>query len=157
MKIPIPGPPRVKCHPEAQLQRAVVEWSKWGIRYHGHSLYDYLYHVANNRRSKIEGSILKGLGVKAGVSDLVIPIRSCQYGGLYLELKVQRRVASDVQLEYHQRLREGGQCVAMAWTFDEARKTITDYLIPAGAQILDYASVPAGMHIADIDSGARFG
>lgn len=126
--------------PESELQRAIVEWSKWGVRYRGRALYDYLYHVANNRRSRVEGAILKGLGVKAGVSDLVIPIKSAQYGGLYLELKVQRRTASNAQLEYHQRLREGGQCVEMAWSFDEARKAITDYLIPAGAQILDYGN-----------------
>lgn len=123
--------------PEAALQRTVVEWTKWGIRYNGRPLFDYLYHVANNRRTKVEGAILKGFGVKAGVSDLVIPIRSAQYGGLYLELKVQRRKASPAQLEYHERLREGGQFVGMAWSFDEARKIIRDYLIPAGAQILD--------------------
>lgn len=123
--------------PESALQRAIVEWTKWGIRYHGRALYDYMYHVPNNRRTKTEGAILKGLGVKAGVSDLVIPIRSAQYGGLYLELKVQRRTASNAQLDYHERLREGGQCVAMAWTFEEARKIISEYLTPVGAQILD--------------------
>lgn len=122
---------------EAELQRTVVEWTKWGIRYNGRALFDYIYHVANNRRSRTEGAILKGLGVKAGISDLVIPIKSAQYGGLYLELKVQRRTASNAQLEYHQRLREGGQCVEMAWSFEEARKAITEYLIPAGAMILD--------------------
>ena len=113
---------------EARLQRSVLEWLRYAVSYKGRPLSEYVYHVPNNRRTRVEGAILKGLGVKAGVADLVLPIRTKDYGGLYLELKVCQRTLSEAQAHYHLLLRDAGQQTATAWTLEDAIKITVTYL-----------------------------
>lgn len=127
------SPPRARPkHLEDDLQRTVVQTVAYTMRYQGRPLTDWLYAVPNGgKRNPREAARLKAQGVKAGVNDLVLPIASGGFGGLYLELKIGKNTLTDSQLDFHQRAREGGQCVATCWTLDQAVQVISGYMLKA--------------------------
>ncbi|WP_019024079.1 MULTISPECIES: VRR-NUC domain-containing protein [unclassified Thioalkalivibrio] len=135
-------PPR---HVEDDHQRALVQWASHRLLRPapdvepGATLGDYLYAVPNGgNRGRIEAARLKGLGVKAGVSDLKLPLARGGYAGLYLEMKKPRsafrspreaeRAISDSQAEWRDRMIRAGYRWAIAYGWDEAREILTDYL-----------------------------
>lgn len=100
-------------HPEQAIQRAVFQHLESrpaaGV---------FAFHPANGGwRSKVEASILKGLGVVPGVPD-VIAIRN---GQIYaLELKAKGGRTSPAQIACHLRLEAAGAIVATATGVDAA-------------------------------------
>lgn len=77
-------------HPEAQLQRAIVQYL--GILEGQGRL--FFFHVPNEggRGLKQRGAILKGLGLRAGVPDLII---CCPCGQVqFVEIKTERGTLS---------------------------------------------------------------
>jgi hypothetical protein len=100
-------------HPEDEIQRAVFKHFEARA-----ALGVFAFHPANGGwRSSIEAKILKGLGVKAGVPD-VIAIKD---GKVYaLELKVPGRRATDVQVETIDRMTKAGARCAIAHGLDDA-------------------------------------
>jgi hypothetical protein len=129
-------PPRKRpSHLEDDFQRSLIQTLGYSMRYQGRPLTDWLFAVPNGgKRSPITAAILKALGVKPGVPDLVLPIAAAPYGGLYIELKVGKNTLTDSQLEFHQRLREGGQCVATCWTLEQVLQVISGYMLKAPGQ-----------------------
>jgi len=109
---------------EAQEQKALIKWSE---RY---PECRWLYACPNGgRRSPIEAKNLKAEGVKAGVSDLFLPLSRQGYSGLYIEMK--RRTlgkASDLQLEFHDHVRKEGFKAEVCHGFIEAKKLLEWYL-----------------------------
>jgi hypothetical protein len=99
--------------PEAEIQRAVFAHFKLrgapGV---------FAFHPGNGGyRKPIEAAIMKSLGVRAGVPDIV----AVHDGRCYaLELKAERGRLTDVQRECHERLRDAGARVAVATGIDEA-------------------------------------
>jgi hypothetical protein len=78
----------------------------------------FAFHPANGGyRKPIEAAIMKGLGVVAGVPD-VIAIRDGRC--FALELKAEGGRASDVQRVTHDHLRRAGAAVTVAFGFDDA-------------------------------------
>lgn len=106
--------------PEAQLQRAVFEHIGWRA-----VPGTFAFHPANGGlRSKAEASILRGLGVRAGLPDVV-----CFRAGLApvcIELKRPSSARSPAgrlspaQLECHEALKRAGVIVAVADNIDSA-------------------------------------
>jgi hypothetical protein len=95
--------------PEAQLQRALVEYLRWCTR--GDV---WFTHLANGgARTAIEGAIFKSLGVRAGAPDLLI-IRAGQ--PIFVECKAPGRKPTLTQLECHDALLRAGATVE---TFDD--------------------------------------
>jgi hypothetical protein len=73
---------RVGSRKEQALQKQIIDYVRYAMRYNGRPLTDWLFHVPNGgARSVVEGAIFKGLGVKPGVPDLVLPILSGGYCG----------------------------------------------------------------------------
>ncbi len=72
---------------ETAEQRWLIQWSQQpSIR----SIYPelaLLYHIPNERTDKVQASILKATGVKAGVPDLHLPVPAGSYHGLFIEMK----------------------------------------------------------------------
>jgi len=69
------------------------------------------------------------MGVKRGVSDLMLPLPTKTYHGLWLELK--RKLCSKVTFEqkwWVDKMNELGYLAKICYGFDDARKTIEDYL-----------------------------
>ena len=64
-------------------QIAVIQWSEYNMN-HFPEL-KWLHHCPNGgSRNKLEAVKLKQMGVKAGVSDLILPYPKGSYCGLYI-------------------------------------------------------------------------
>lgn len=68
-------------------------------------------------RTRTEAAILKAMGVKPGVVDIVLISEGRAYG---LELKDERGRLSDAQIDEQDRLRGAGMIIGIARTIDEA-------------------------------------
>ena len=114
---------------ETQIQNKVLRWAK-GYPYKGKSLADFIMHPANGeKRSKRVAAGLKHSGVKKGYPDLVTDIALNGYHGLRIELKVESGgVVSPEQNERLKMLNSEGYLAVVCKGFDEAIKTITDYM-----------------------------
>jgi hypothetical protein len=114
----VPSP--VSLHPfqanastEAAIQRAIWNHLQW--RSHPGV---FAFHPANGGfRKPVEAAILKGLGVVAGIPDLVIIHRGQVYA---LELKTETGKLTDAQRITHEKLRRAGAEVATVYGSDEA-------------------------------------
>ena len=104
-------------NPEAQIQRAVVQHlNSRGVA----GL--VFFHVPNGgSRSKAEGAIFKSMGVKAGVSDLIL----VHAGKIFaLELKAPGGRASEAQLAFLSDIDAAGAFTAMPEGLDAALQTL---------------------------------
>jgi hypothetical protein len=104
-------------NPEAQIQRAVVQHLKTrgvpGLVY---------FHVPNGgSRGKVEASIFKAMGVRAGVSDLILVHESKIYA---LELKAEGGRASEAQMQFLSEIDRAGAYTAMPTGLDAALATL---------------------------------
>lgn len=129
---------------EEAEQRVVIEWARW-IPAPGawlcqrRTLGDFLIHPANGgSRRPVEAAIFKGLGVKPGVSDLLLALPLHGYAGLWLEMKRARgyyvserarhKAVSAAQRAWLALMEEAGYAVGVAYGADEAIKAIENYL-----------------------------
>jgi hypothetical protein len=104
--------------PEQQIQRAVLGQLAWravpGTW--------WCHYPAGGWRSAIEAAILRGLGVVAGVPDILI----VYCGQLYaLELKAANGRLTDVQSDTHAAMKRAGAIVATARGIDDALGQLT--------------------------------
>jgi hypothetical protein len=103
---------RVSSRPEQQIQRAVFQ--HLGVRA---ASTVFAFHPANcGWRSRVEAAILKGMGVRAGVPDII----AIKGGRCYaLELKAPGGRLTPVQRDAHAALAAAGAAVA-AYGLDDA-------------------------------------
>jgi hypothetical protein len=102
-----------RSRPEDQIQRAVFEH----LRVRGAPNL-FAFHPANGGwRSRIEARILKGLGVRAGVPDVIAVKDGCTYA---LELKPPGGRLTQAQTAAHAALRTAGAAVATSFSLDDA-------------------------------------
>jgi len=115
-------------HLEDQEQLALMKWAQL-VTVNDRTLFDYLVHVPNGGwRSPIEAARFKGMGVKAGVPDILLPVRTGQYGAGWWELKVGQNKPTEQQLQWHALLRACGHYVQTYWHWHEAANDIVRYL-----------------------------
>lgn len=117
-----------RAHPEDDMQRQLFQWITLATpRIPQLAL---AFHVPNGgKRDAREAARLKGLGVRAGVPDVIIPVPhhlGC-FCGLALELKSPKGITSDAQSEWLDRLIEYGWRAEVVRSFDEARAMIAGY------------------------------
>ena len=127
---------------EAQIQEALIGWSRW-VDVDPHDkikgkIFDYVVAIPNGgQRNLLEAKRLKAQGVKAGVSDLFLayPIKSSETSwrayetcGLWLELKSKKGRISAPQDEWLYLMNEVGYATAGAYSLEEAKQAILDYL-----------------------------
>ncbi len=92
-----------------------------------------LIHIPNggSRKHRFEGWRLRRQGVRKGVSDLLLPIPSKGFHGLWIEFKAAPPFdapVSDHQIDWLERMQEHGYATAICRGADEAMATITAYL-----------------------------
>ena len=102
-----------------------------------------LYAIPNGgERNVIVANRLRAEGVKSGFPDIGLPVARHGFHGLFIELKrpkterelkgrLQKRVAgkvSEKQSQWINDLREEGFAVAICIGFEEARKTLLQYM-----------------------------
>lgn len=112
---------------ETTEQQAVIEWAAYAqCRYPG---LKNLYHVPNEgKRSKATAGILKSLGLKSGVPDLILDHPAGIYHGLRIEMKYGKNVPSKEQMEWLRRLQAAGYFVAVVWSANAAIHLLIEYM-----------------------------
>jgi hypothetical protein len=113
--------PRRRAQPERGLQCAVVEHLAWRAPVGTW----FAHYPAGGRRSKVTGAILKGMGTRSGVPDLLILSRGRLFG---LELKNGLRGRlSPAQVATHAEMRKAGATIGTAGTIDEATDLLHEW------------------------------
>jgi len=99
---------------EEEIHKALIEWA--GYKEAEMPALRLLHHVPNGGKMP-PGSAgkLKGMGMKRGVPDLVLPVPRGSYHGLYLELKSPSGRVRATQRWWLQALAEEGYGVEVAY------------------------------------------
>jgi len=94
----------------------------------------YIFHIPNGGwRHPATGMKLSQAGVRPGVPDIFAPLPTDKYHGLWIELKVKGNKPTDNQLRWICDLSNFGYQVKVCYGWQEAIKTIIDYLgLPMG-------------------------
>lgn len=88
-----------------------------------------LHHIPNGgKRSKSEAARFKAMGVKAGVSDMFLPVARGRYHGLYIELKAKDGRVTCEQRRFLASVEEQGYKGVVAYGGEAAAKVIYSYL-----------------------------
>jgi hypothetical protein len=113
---------------ELRLHLGILRW--WNMAASGFGVDPRLLaHAANGgKRTRVEGAIFKGMGVRPGHEDLFLSVPRGAAHGLYLELKAPDGRISPEQKEMMRIHEEQGYAVHVSWSFDEAVGAITRYL-----------------------------
>jgi len=106
---------------EDRFQRAAARWlDAQGVLW---------FHPPNGgKRNRIEAAIFKGLGVKAGVPDIVIMEPRGRYHGMLVELKVAGGSLTDNQRAFLTAAAKLGYKCVVAWNLEEMIKEVESYL-----------------------------
>lgn len=95
----------------------------------GAVLTDYLYAIPNGgRRNAREAGRMKGEGVKAGVSDLHLPLARQGHTGLWIEMKSDEGRESDEQRKWRLRMTRAGHRAVVCRGWAAAMTEIRTYL-----------------------------
>jgi hypothetical protein len=83
--------------------------------------------IAHGGGGLMRGKINKGMGMKAGIPDILIlsPFRQC-----WIELKSKKGRLSPAQIEIYQALLAAGCCVGVCRSLDEVRAALLTWQIP---------------------------
>lgn len=119
---------------ETTEQITLFNWA----RNHEHALpgLALMYHVPNEGK-RSNGDILKAAGMKKGVPDVVLPVASNNFHGLYLEMKYDRNKPTKEQEAFMAALRQQGYKTAVCYGFKEAKEEILSYLQEPGKMPLE--------------------
>lgn len=80
-------------------QIAVMDWANWHMMKYPEL--KWLFHCPNGgKRNKVEAARFQSMGVKSGISDLILPAPKGIYHGLFLELKYGNGKVSKTQIEF---------------------------------------------------------
>lgn len=113
---------------EGQEQTALFNWLR--VRYPAAA--KLAYHVPNGgHRMKAVAARLKAQGVKAGVSDITLPMARGGYFGLYIEFKAtppHDAAVSPSQMAFLQAVEAQGYLALVCRGFEAAREVIEGYM-----------------------------
>lgn len=114
-------------HKESDEQIALFQWAEWiKPQYPELSL---LHAIGNGgKRNVREAAGMKREGVKAGVSDIFLPVARKDYHGLYIELKAEKGKLSDNQKWWIAETTKQGYLAKVCFGWLEAAEVIKKYL-----------------------------
>lgn len=109
---------------ESQIQRECVKWFRLVYKEP-----DYMIFAVPNggRRWKIEAAILKGEGVRAGVSDLIV---MGMYKIFFIEMKAENTRHEQTQKDFRKIVENLGFNYHLCRSFDEFRLVIMNEFRP---------------------------
>lgn len=88
-----------------------------------------VFHVPNEgKRSAKTGKMMKRMGLRNGVPDLIFPISKRGFHGLAIEMKYGKNKPTEKQLEWLDLLNANGYKAVVCYGFDEAKETIDWYM-----------------------------
>ena len=89
----------------------------------------YLFAIPNGGlRAKAVAVKLAKEGVRRGIPDLMLPVATDGYHGLFIELKKEKGRLTPQQKDWIERLSEQGYLAVVCYGWIEASDTIKDYL-----------------------------
>lgn len=110
---------------ETILQINLVSW----LSHNYPDIAEDVFSTSNERKCSVQqGRIFKRMGVKRGVSDLMIAVPMNGYHGLFLELKEANGKLSKEQKEFIERMTARGYKATWALGLENAKKVIVEYL-----------------------------
>ena len=113
--------------PEDIEQTLLISWAKYASAKYPEL--DMLIHIPNGGlRAASTGAALKRQGVRPGYPDLALNTAHCGYHGLFIELKRIGGRASDLQIDWLERLERAGNAVAVCWGMEPAQALLEAYL-----------------------------
>lgn len=137
-------------HHESTLQRRVIKWSHnfFMANYphlmveredkvempSGKSVTVYtkvapIYWTKNEgKRTRKQRRSIQGMGLRKGIPDLTMPIRTKDYGGMYIELKHGANTPTYEQLSWKALLTSQKFNTIIAYTFEEATNAIMQHM-----------------------------
>lgn len=114
-----------KRHIESDIQKSCVAW----FRLQYPKLATLLFAVPNGgSRSRIEAAIMKGEGVTAGVSDLLLLIPTPKHHGLCIEMKTPSGKQQDSQKQWQCNVEAMGYRYSLCRSFEDFQTLIWNYL-----------------------------
>lgn len=114
-----------RSYPERALQLALMLW----FRKRYPEFRRYLVHFAAERKiSPMAGAMLKALGMRSGVSDLILFVPRNGLGALMIELKKPGGKLTDLQTEWMMDMLEIGYAATWTDNLEKAKQIIEDYL-----------------------------
>jgi hypothetical protein len=124
----LPEPPR-RRHDEDDLQRAVVKYLRFALPDNA-----ICYAVPNGgKRHSKAAARLVGLGVRAGIPDLVVECRG--YTKIYIELKTPRGQLSAIQRQMHRKLIDCGCTVLVCRSLVCVQESLLELGMPLRAVV----------------------
>ena len=112
---------------EHQEQCTVIDWCKWNSKKYPEL--KTIYAIPNGGNRHIATAVkLKKEGVRAGVSDLHLPVPKGKYHGLWIEMKTIKGRLQKSQKEWLKLMDQYGHKTAVCYGADEAIKVLTEYL-----------------------------
>jgi hypothetical protein len=113
-------------YPEDDLQMACIEW--FDLQFP--KLSRLLIHVPNQRKQdKIKGARLKKMGVRPGVSDLILLIpKNNSIHGLCIEMKSEKGKLSENQVNWLNEVANNGYMTCVCNSFESFKNWINSYL-----------------------------
>jgi len=106
------APPH-RRQPERETHQAFKQFLDWRLP----QRCVFWHNPMGGRRDKVTASLMKSLGAKAGMPDVMILCDGRLYG---VELKTPGRKPSEVQRQCHEALRRAGAVIGVADSFDAA-------------------------------------
>ena len=111
-------------HQEDAEQKALIQWARLEK-----IVGDHIFAIPNGgKRNKKEAIRLKAQGVKAGVSDLFLPLAHGGHFGLWIEMKSSLGKLTDTQEEWLLKMEKQGYEIAVCYNWLQARDTIKRYI-----------------------------
>lgn len=111
-----------RSHPEQSLQTRVAGYLSWALAPPA-----FFTAVGHGGGGALRGAILKGMGLKAGVPDILIIHKGrC----IFIELKANKGKLSPEQILVHQLLTVAGAITTVCRSLDEVRMKLELWDIP---------------------------
>lgn len=116
---------------ERQLHRACAEYLAWALKPPA-----WFSTFPAGGGGEMRGKILRGLGLKPGVPDLLVVFRGVAH---WIELKTTRGKVSADQVVCRADLEDAGCPVAIVRSLDELQATLDRWLVPVKARTSEWA------------------
>lgn len=118
---------KVRNDIEHKEQVKLFEWAK--LQSAKHPQLTMMFAIPNgSNKSMAQAVKFKAEGLKAGVPDIFLAIPIGGSYGLFIEMKSPKGKLSENQKEWIALLLSSGYKCAVCYSFDEAKKVITEYL-----------------------------
>lgn len=112
---------------ERAEQMALFAWAALNVG--TYPVLRWMYAIKNQEKGGvIRGANFKAEGVKAGVSDICLPVARKNFHGMFIEMKKQGGKESKEQIEFGKFIKQNGYAYVVCFSWDEAVEALEYYL-----------------------------